>query len=132
MCDPELVVLLKTAEREKTEITELGVSAATQAKAKPLYNSLKKAIKHKQARSTVLLTPNKNPYEAWRLLHQKYAPRNDARAGAIVLNIVDWKSWKCNTRKDVPTTIMAWEKLQDEYRRQYHCDPINDPLGKRC
>ena len=96
------------------------------AKAPPLYRMMKRFIVHKQARQTVVLTPGKNPYEAWRLLHAKYAPRNDASAGMVVEKLVDWKAWKCKEFSEVPTRIQAWEKMQDEYKIQYRDEPIND------
>ena len=86
----QMWTILKDSTREKEEITTTGPDAATQEKAYPLFNTLKRAIKYKPARSVLLLTPQRNPYEAWRLLHQKFAPQNDAAAGLIVEHIMDW------------------------------------------
>ena len=125
-CDEELSLLLSAATREKAVITEKGGSADVIAKAKHLYRWLKKSIDLKGAKQIVLFSPDKNPYEAWRQLYAKYAPNNDASAGAIVDKLVDWKAWRCKTIAEVPMVIAAWERLIEEYRREFHQEPIND------
>ena len=125
-CDAEVSALMTAAAREKAVITERGANPAIVAKAKHLYRWMKKSIDLKSARQIVLLCQGKNPYEAWRLLHAKFAPNNDASAGAIVDKLVDWKSWRCKTIAEVPMTIAAWERLIEEYRREFHQEPIND------
>jgi hypothetical protein len=126
MCDKDIPILMSAAAREKNVITTLGGTPALEEKAKPLFRMLKRFIKLKSARQVVSLTPGKNPYEAWRLLFAKFAPRNDATAGAIVLKICDWKAWKCKVLGDVPVTIAAWEKMQDEYTQEFGDKPINE------
>ena len=130
MCDREVPQLMRAATREKEQITALGSSQVTIDKAKPLFRMLKRYIKLKQARQTVALAPGKNPYEAWRLLFAKFAPRNDATAGAVVIKVCDWKFWKCKSLADVPLTISAWERMQEDYLQEFQLAPIND-LTKR-
>ena len=107
-------------------ITEKGGTPAIIAKAKHLNRWMKKSIDLKGAKQIVLFSPGKNPYEAWRQLYAKYAPNNDASAGAIVDKLVDWKAWRCKTIAEVPMAIAAWERLIEEYRREFHQEPIND------
>ena len=87
---------------------------------------LKRYVELKAARQTIILAPGKNPYEAWRLLFAKFVPRNDATAGAVVMKVCDWQFWKCKSLADVPFTISAWEKMQDDYFQEFQLAPIND------
>ena len=112
MCDPLGADLLKEATREPNVITASGNTSEMRAKAKPLYRMLKRSIEFKQAQMTVVLAPGKNAYEAWRLLHARYAPRNDANAGMVVEKCVDWKAWKCSKLQDVPLVIAVWENAR--------------------
>ena len=125
-CDSELSHLLKAAAREKAVIIQKGQSQSVIAKAKHLYRWMKKSIDLKGAKQIVLFSPDKNPYEAWRQLYAKYAPNNDASAGAIVDKLVDWKAWRCKSIAEVPMAIAAWERLIEEYRREFHQEPINE------
>ena len=126
MCDKDVPVLMRTATREKEQIIALGGSPEIIDKAKPLYRMMKRYIRLKPARQTVTLAPGKNPYEAWRLLFAKFAPRNNATAGAVVIKVCDWKYWKCKSLADVPLTISAWEKMQDDCLQEFRVAPIND------
>ena len=124
MCDGDIPPLLQAATREKEQITALGPNAGVVAKSKPLYRMLKRFIKLKPAKQTVTLAPGKNPYEAWRLLFATFHPKNDSTAGAVVIRVCDWKFWKCKTLADVPLTISQWEKLQDDYKQEFHLLPL--------
>lgn len=130
MCDEDVHALLVAATREKVQITTLGQTQTLIDKARPVFRMLKRYIEHKTARQVVTLAPGKNPYEAWRVLHQRYFPNNDASAGALIEKIMEHKHWKCRTIGEVPMAIQAWEKMQAEYRQQYHLEPLNEITRK--
>ena len=97
MCDREVAALLVAATREKEPISALGGTQSLIDKARPVFRMLKRSIKHQAARQTIVLAPGKNPYEGWRLLHQKYFPQNDASASLMMEKIIEIKHWRCKT-----------------------------------
>ena len=82
--DEELAELLDGARDSKVAITHMGATEAVRKQAKAVYRSLKRAMVHLDARALVVTVPDKNPFEAWRLLHAKYDPRNDSTAQTMI------------------------------------------------
>ena len=130
MCDAEIAQMLKFAKSETNVITATGATPDLQKKAKSLYRMLKQKIYLKEAKRVVVLARGKNPYEAWRLLHAKYDPNNDVSAGSVVKTVLNVSKWKCKSIAEVPTTIAAWEKLQDDYE-ELHADKAINEITKR-
>ena len=75
-----LAEMLDTARDWKERITRMGDDGDTVELAKALYKSLKKTVVHQEGRALVVTVPDKNAFEAWRLLHAKFDSRNDASA----------------------------------------------------
>ena len=69
--DEHLVELLDYARDSPVRVTEQGATAQIQLQAKAIYRSLKRAMVLADARALVVTVADKNPSEAWRLLHAK-------------------------------------------------------------
>ena len=62
--DPDIATMLNHARYSKDKIVATGNTEELQKRAKTLYRMIKKHITFKEAKRIVILTPEKNPYEA--------------------------------------------------------------------
>ena len=87
--NPALGAKLRVAMKIKTNITEMGGDDISLKQAGQLYRVMKKVTIHADARPLVVHVEGRNPWEAWRQLHEKYDPRNDTTANAIMVKALD-------------------------------------------
>ena len=85
---------------------------------------------HPEAKALVTFTLNKNVWEAWRQLHCKFDPRNDAASNNIVQRLMDASKWQCKTLGQIPVKIAQWEGLQHEYQAR-HGDQVLSHASKK-
>ena len=102
-----------------------GSNPHGQRMAKALYKSRKKNVVHAEAQAIITTAPNKNPFEAWRLLFAKFDPRNDATAQNIIDDILDKPKWKCHKLSEVPLKVAKWAALRREHVTRTGEEAIN-------
>ena len=77
---------------------------------------LKKLVTHADARYLIQHVTGGNVYEAWRQLHNKLDPQNDAAAARTASHIMNVQNWKCKHISEVPVMLARWEGLQREHK----------------
>lgn len=116
--DTEPADNLRKAQDQTTPILSLGVNPDMIERGKNLYRVLKKIVLHPEARALVVHVPDKNVWEAWRQIHGRFDPRNDAQANNVVQKLMDFREWKVKSITHVPVMIAKWEGLaRDHYSR---------------
>ena len=74
---------------------------------------MKKLLKgHKDAGPLVQLVEHRNPFDAWRQVHQKLDPMNDQSAAQAVCAILNPKVWAVQGVTQIPLMLARWEGLQ--------------------
>ena len=111
--DSRLAELLDGSARWETPITNHGDD---EKKSRVLYRVLKKLVTHAEAKQLVVHATDGNVFEAWRQLHARYDPQNDASATRMLNYIMKVENWKCKNIGDVPVTLARWEGLQREHK----------------
>ena len=89
MRDAEMSDGLNASKESKVAITSLGDNPSQVSRAKQLYRVLRKLVEHPHGRTLVVHAPDKHVWEAWRNLHQRFDPQNDAANTSTVLRLVD-------------------------------------------
>ena len=117
--------MLKQARDCKDPITQLGATESIRTSARALYRSLKRSVTHPDARVIVMSTADRNPFEAWRQLFQKYDPRNDASAMQLIDSILDKSKWKCARLTDILVKLAKWEALIREHSQRTGEEAVN-------
>ena len=128
--DNDLAEKLRTAREQLFVIASLGDNPDTVERGQKMYRVLKRVVIHPEARALVVNAPDKNVWEAWRQLYNRFDPRNDAAANSIVQRLMDWRAWKCKTIHDIPIQITKWEGLEREHKRRTGEDILSDPVRK--
>ena len=72
--------LLGLARASQHMTTEKGESEQEVPVSEDLYKNLKRFVVYAEAKAIVVNVPDKKPFGAWRQLHAKHDPRNDATA----------------------------------------------------
>ena len=96
----------------------LGDTGEQVAAAKALFRLLKKLIKHPQAKALLVHAPNKNVWEGWRLISQRFDPATDANNAASALALVNPKLWHAKKPEHLPVVVARWEGLALEHERR--------------
>ena len=122
--------LLRQARDEKKPIMSLGHNPTQVKMGKALYRVLKQVVLHPEARALITYVENKNVWEAFRQLHARFDPRNDAAANSVVQRILDYKNWKCRSAQDIPVQLARWESLQREFKARTGIDVLTLPVKK--
>ena len=128
--DKELGKLLEQAEAKKEAIVDKGQDDATINKADKLYRILRKLVVQTEAKNIVTHVPNKNPWEAWRLLVARFDPKNDAFNTKSVRDLLSVKVWKPKTMYELPSKIAQWESEQAEHLRRTGSEVLTDALRR--
>ena len=113
--DKKLADLLAAAEKSKDPILVLGDTPKDIERAEKLYRIVKKLTTHVEARNIILHVPDKNPWEAWRLLTARFDAKNDAYNSRNVRDLLSVKVWKPKHLHELPSRIAAWEHEQMEH-----------------
>ena len=78
MRDENLAAALDNTRNSKSPVLRLGDNDKEIAQAKRMYRIVKKLMEHPDAIPVIKHVPGKNVWEAWRTLHSKFDPQNDA------------------------------------------------------
>ena len=73
---------------------------------------------HKDVGTLVVHASKRNPFEAWRQVHQKLDPLNDQAAGQAVRAILDPKKWAVTSITQIPAMLARWEGIQREHQQR--------------
>ena len=111
--DSRMADLLDESAHYKEVITNFGDD---ETKSRVMYRVLKKLVTHADARHLIQHVTGGNVYEAWRQLHNKFDPQNDAAAARTVSHIMNVQNWKCKHISEVPVMLARWEGLQREHK----------------
>ena len=126
--DRRLGDLLESAAKQKEVIVTLGDDGSSIQRAEKLYRILKKLMVHTEARNIVNHVPNKNPWEAWRLLSARFDPKNNAYNSRSVRELLSVKAWKPKHMFDLPAQIAKWEHEQAEHKLRTGHDVLTESL----
>ena len=118
MRDENLAAALDNARDSKSPVLRLGDNDKEIAQAKRMYRIVKKLMEHPDAIPIIKHVPGKNVWEAWRTLHSKFDPQNDAAQTRTVVRLIDSKYWHCKTVDRVPIAVAQWEALAQEHERK--------------
>ena len=128
--DPELAEKLERTEKAVEPIMSLGMNPKEVEVSKKLYRIFRKLIVEPEARSIVVHTPDKNPFEAWRLLTNKFNPKNDAFNAKTVRDIISTQVWMPKSMSELPMKIAEWEHKQIEHKRRTGDEVLTEALRK--
>ena len=122
---------LRAACKVKTVITKYSGHGVSPAQARQLYRVLKEVVLQPEAKVLVVHAASRNPWEAWRQIHEKFDPRNDSSANTIMVTAMNGSKWKCKTLQEVPTMVAKWEAVQREYVERQGEECIAAPMKRQ-
>ena len=128
--DKKLADLLEAAEKAKDPILILGDNPREIERAEKLYRIIKKLTTHVEARNILLHVPDRNPWEAWRLLTARFDAKNDAYHSRNVRDLLSVKVWKPKHLHELPSKIAQWEHEQMEHRRRTGNEVLTEALRR--